>query len=161
MARLGQIMITLAIASTIVSTLSVYPHQLAYFNETAGGPENGHNHLLHSNLDWGQSTQLTVEKQRGLGLKTLYIANQRGSIQPGLACGYSLTDLADNIKTSDENLALIVSMSWAKQHYHSIGELSQDLNCLRPEARVFSHVSETSWVIQIFPTRNSKRKNLL
>ena len=39
---------------TAASTLSVYPHQLAYFNEAAGGPENGHEHLLGSSLDWGQ-----------------------------------------------------------------------------------------------------------
>jgi hypothetical protein len=27
---------------------------LSYFNELAGGPERGHEHLLGSNLDWGQ-----------------------------------------------------------------------------------------------------------
>src|SRR5205823_7999770 len=37
-----------------VSSLSVYPHSLAYFNEVAGGPENGHDHLVNSNIDWGQ-----------------------------------------------------------------------------------------------------------
>lgn len=26
----------------------------AYFNELAGGASNGHAHLLHSNIDWGQ-----------------------------------------------------------------------------------------------------------
>jgi hypothetical protein len=36
------------------SCLSVYPHTLSYFNELAGGPENGHAHLLDSNIDWGQ-----------------------------------------------------------------------------------------------------------
>jgi tetratricopeptide (TPR) repeat protein len=36
------------------SSLSVYPHQLSYFNELAGGPKNGHRVLLDSNLDWGQ-----------------------------------------------------------------------------------------------------------
>lgn len=39
---------------SVISALSMYPHQLAYFNESAGGPENGHKHLLGSNLDWGQ-----------------------------------------------------------------------------------------------------------
>jgi hypothetical protein len=32
----------------------VYPHYLAYFNELAGGPRNGHRALVDSNLDWGQ-----------------------------------------------------------------------------------------------------------
>jgi hypothetical protein len=36
------------------SSLAVYPHSLSYFNEAAGGPDNGHAHLLDSNLDWGQ-----------------------------------------------------------------------------------------------------------
>jgi tetratricopeptide (TPR) repeat protein len=33
---------------------STHPHYLAYFNELAGGPKNGHQVLLDSNLDWGQ-----------------------------------------------------------------------------------------------------------
>ncbi len=32
----------------------VYGHYLSYFNELAGGPRNGHNILLDSNIDWGQ-----------------------------------------------------------------------------------------------------------
>jgi hypothetical protein len=38
----------------IGSSLSVHPHYLSYFNEVAGGPDNGHDHLLNSNIDWGQ-----------------------------------------------------------------------------------------------------------
>ena len=30
------------------------PHHLAYFNELAGGPRNGHRSLVDANLDWGQ-----------------------------------------------------------------------------------------------------------
>ena len=37
-----------------VGTLRVHPHYLAYFNELAGGPRNGHRLLVDSNLDWGQ-----------------------------------------------------------------------------------------------------------
>src|SRR5262249_44545211 len=32
----------------------VYPCSLSYFNELAGGPINGRNHLVNSNIDWGQ-----------------------------------------------------------------------------------------------------------
>jgi len=32
----------------------VAPHYLAYFNELAGGPANGHQHLVDSSVDWGQ-----------------------------------------------------------------------------------------------------------
>lgn len=39
---------------SVSSSLAVYPHSLAYFNEAAGGPMNGHAHLVDSNIDWGQ-----------------------------------------------------------------------------------------------------------
>ena len=45
----------------IVSSLSVYPHSLSYFNELAGGPVNGWKHLDQSNLDWGQDMILVKE----------------------------------------------------------------------------------------------------
>jgi len=37
-----------------VSVTSIYPHFLAYFNELAGGPNNGYIYTVDSNLDWGQ-----------------------------------------------------------------------------------------------------------
>ncbi len=42
------------LAFAAASSLRVYPHSLSYFNEAAGGPENGPAHLLDSNIDWGQ-----------------------------------------------------------------------------------------------------------
>jgi Dolichyl-phosphate-mannose-protein mannosyltransferase len=39
---------------SIISSLTVYPHSLSYFNEIAGGPTNGPAHLLDANIDWGQ-----------------------------------------------------------------------------------------------------------
>lgn len=36
------------------SAASIFPHNLAYFNELAGGPGNGYKYLVDSNLDWGQ-----------------------------------------------------------------------------------------------------------
>lgn len=41
-------------AWTAASTLAARPDYLAFFNVAAGGPENGHRHLINSNLDWGQ-----------------------------------------------------------------------------------------------------------
>ena len=38
----------------VVSTSSVLPDPLAYFNEIAGGPHGGERFLIDSNLDWGQ-----------------------------------------------------------------------------------------------------------
>jgi hypothetical protein len=39
---------------SVAGTLAIHPHYLSYFNEAAGGPDNGHNHLIDSNIDWGQ-----------------------------------------------------------------------------------------------------------
>jgi tetratricopeptide (TPR) repeat protein len=36
------------------SSVSIYPHYLAYFNELVGRAKNGHKVLVDSNLDWGQ-----------------------------------------------------------------------------------------------------------
>lgn len=38
----------------LLATLSIHPHYLSYFNWLAGGPQNGYNVLLDSNIDWGQ-----------------------------------------------------------------------------------------------------------
>jgi len=43
------------------SVISVYPHFLAYFNEIAGGPENGYIFTVDSNLDWGQDLRRLTE----------------------------------------------------------------------------------------------------
>lgn len=42
------------VAWLTASSLWVYPHSLSYFNELVGGPRRGHEHLLDSNIDWGQ-----------------------------------------------------------------------------------------------------------
>jgi 4-amino-4-deoxy-L-arabinose transferase-like glycosyltransferase len=38
----------------IAASCCIHPHYLAYFNELAGGPDNGYEYLVDSNLDWGQ-----------------------------------------------------------------------------------------------------------
>ncbi|MBN1876731.1 MAG: glycosyltransferase family 39 protein [Anaerolineae bacterium] len=39
----------------LTGALRIYPFAIAYFNEFAGGPENGYHYLVDSNCDWGQS----------------------------------------------------------------------------------------------------------
>jgi 4-amino-4-deoxy-L-arabinose transferase-like glycosyltransferase len=36
-------------------TLSVFPNEIAYFNELVGGPAGGYRYLADSNVDWGQT----------------------------------------------------------------------------------------------------------
>lgn len=42
------------LAASALSVLNVHPHYLTYFNEPAGGPDRGLEHLADSNIDWGQ-----------------------------------------------------------------------------------------------------------
>jgi hypothetical protein len=46
--------VCLLLGWSVVSSLSVVPHSMSYFNELAGGPKNGWRHLDNSNTDWGQ-----------------------------------------------------------------------------------------------------------
>jgi len=62
---------SLALVWTVAGCLAVAPRYLQFFNETAGGPENGHRVLIDSNLDWGQDL---------LRLREYMAANQIDSV---------------------------------------------------------------------------------
>ncbi len=38
----------------LMADFAIHPHYLSYFNVAAGGPDNGRNILIDSNIDWGQ-----------------------------------------------------------------------------------------------------------
>ncbi|MBA3312557.1 MAG: glycosyltransferase family 39 protein [Planctomycetaceae bacterium] len=43
-----------ALGWSVLSSLSVYPHSMSYFNEIAGGPAGGHRIMLGSSHSWSQ-----------------------------------------------------------------------------------------------------------
>jgi hypothetical protein len=45
---------TVVLTAVMVLSVRYHPEHLSYFNELAGGPLGGREHLLDSNLDWGQ-----------------------------------------------------------------------------------------------------------
>ncbi|MGH7847597.1 MAG: ArnT family glycosyltransferase [Candidatus Binatia bacterium] len=51
---LAPLLVGAPLVFTAISSLRIAPHQLAYFNETIGGPDQGYRYLGDSNLDWGQ-----------------------------------------------------------------------------------------------------------
>ena len=51
-----------------LESVSVYPDYLAYFNQYAGGPQNGWRYLVDSNLDWGQDAGRIGARLRKLGI---------------------------------------------------------------------------------------------
>jgi len=54
-----------------LSAWSIYPYHLAYFNEIAGGPDNGWKWLVDSNLDWGQDLGGLKRRLDALGDPTI------------------------------------------------------------------------------------------
>lgn len=55
------------------SSLSVYPHYLAYFNELVGGPKNGYKILTDSSLDWGQDLKGLKRWMDENGVRTIQL----------------------------------------------------------------------------------------
>jgi len=58
----------------IVSSVGIYPHYLAYFNEFVGGPKNGYKYLVDSNLDWGQDLKLLKRYMDKEGIESVSLA---------------------------------------------------------------------------------------
>ena len=52
--RIKYAVLAILILWQAISVISIYPHFLSYFNEIAGGPDNGYIYTVDSNLDWGQ-----------------------------------------------------------------------------------------------------------
>ena len=52
-----------------LGALRIFPHYLAYFNELAGGPDEGYRFLADSNTDWGQAYKdlARFQQARGIG----------------------------------------------------------------------------------------------
>jgi hypothetical protein len=55
--RLFAVAVSLLLGWHLASSISIYPHYLAYFNEFIGGPSRGYKYLVDSNLDWGQDVK--------------------------------------------------------------------------------------------------------
>jgi hypothetical protein len=59
--RFAQAGVVAALVLTLFLSMWTHPHYLAYFNELAGGPDNGWKILADSNIDWGQDLQAVSE----------------------------------------------------------------------------------------------------
>jgi len=81
----------------VASSLSVYPHSLAYFNELAGGPKNGHNLVVDSNLDWGQDLYALKNYVQQNNIEKIKI-DYFGTASPA----YYLGDVYESLNPFDE-----------------------------------------------------------
>jgi len=72
---LVRLVILLVVLWVIAATLRVYPEQLTYFNEGAGGSDNGWRCLAGSSVDWGQCRTVvpTLLKDRGYAVRSVSV----------------------------------------------------------------------------------------
>ena len=64
-----------------LTVVRVHPSYMAYFNELAGGPENGWKYLNDSNLDWGQDVKRLAQFIEAQGATELH-ADYFGPVVP-------------------------------------------------------------------------------
>ncbi len=57
-----------------VASWTIWPDYLAYFNELAGGPDNGYSYLVDSNLDWGQDLKGLKRFMDSRGIDRIYLS---------------------------------------------------------------------------------------
>jgi hypothetical protein len=60
--------------------LRYHPFELSYFNELAGGPEQGWHYFVDSNLDWGQDLFALEEASSELGIKPAPFVHSSASL---------------------------------------------------------------------------------
>ena len=72
--RYQQVALAVLCLWLVVGTGRIHPHYLAYFNELVGGPDNGHNYLVDSNLDWGQDLENLKTYMDQNGLQEIHLA---------------------------------------------------------------------------------------
>ena len=70
-----------AVIWQFASLMTAFPYPIAYFNEIAGGPDNGYNILRDSNLDWGQGLKALKSYMAHNGIYTIKL-NYFGTADP-------------------------------------------------------------------------------
>ena len=69
--RQGKPVLAALVAFLAVSTGRVFPHDISYFNEWAGGPERGWRYLSDSNVDWGHCLPELASYMKRHGIEKL------------------------------------------------------------------------------------------
>jgi len=70
------------------SSLSYYPHFLAYTSEYVPGRDRGHEALLDSSLDWGQGLLQLREYMREAGISRVYLSYFGSALPEGYGIDY-------------------------------------------------------------------------
>lgn len=78
------------LASILVSCATAAPRFISYFNALAGGARQGHRHMIHSNLDWGQDLYFVKQWIRDASIREPIYLAYHGLFDPA-AVGISYT----------------------------------------------------------------------
>jgi Dolichyl-phosphate-mannose-protein mannosyltransferase len=71
---LAPLLVGAPVVFTGISSVRTAPHQLAYFNEFVGGPDQGYRYLSDSNLDWGQDLKRVKTYMETEKLPIIYLS---------------------------------------------------------------------------------------
>jgi hypothetical protein len=72
--HLATLSVMLLLVWYAISAVTIFPYNLAYFNELAGGPDNGYEWLVDSNLDWGQNLKELKAWLDARGISQVYLS---------------------------------------------------------------------------------------
>lgn len=144
--RVGRLALAALALWYVTGTMRVYPHWLAYFNELVGGPDNGYEYLVGSNLDWGQDLKNLKVYMDQQGLDRVYLAYY-GSAHPDYYGIQALPLPADGPPAEAEAGALYAisatylqgsyldnpdAFSWLRK-YAPVGKIGYSIFVYRPE----------------------------
>lgn len=96
----------------LIETAMIYPHHLSYFNELIGGPKNGHQYLLDSNIDWGQDFLRLKKYMKDNNLDSAYLRyfGKADWDYYGVK-GYAVPTTKEVLKNGPPNGVVIISLT--------------------------------------------------
>lgn len=111
-------MMAVCVVSLVCTTVVTAPRFQSFFNILAGGARNGHLHLIHSNLDWGQDLYFLKEWLREQKIEKPIQLAYHGYFDPAdigidyvpATCGPRWTNLAS--PTQDISNLCVVSVNY-------------------------------------------------
>jgi hypothetical protein len=156
------------------SALSIHPNYLAYFNEIAGGPGNGANHLTDSNIDWGQDLILLKRYMDEHHIEEIHL-DYFGSADPRyygikfkvLSENYPLMPVEQlrSLPTTDEygitrNDYVAISVTNLEETYRVIDPFYRTFRGMEPIAKIGYSIYIYKWPFRDVPPAKEREAQL-